>query len=209
MSRSKKPRRATRTLERSTGTRNIPPRLLILCEGKTEKRLLDQLRGHWRISSADIKICGEVGVPDTIVRKADELRKARGAKKSRWPETWAVFDRDDHKRYYEAIQYAVSKGIRLAHSNPCLELWGILLYRDQTADLHRHTAQHELKELHPEYHHKRNPYLEINEVLLRLNAIPPRIKILDRRAHDAGDRHGCPTTRFSDLVDRLQGLEKK
>lgn len=44
----------------------MPPRLLILCEGKTEKRLLDQLRGHWRISSADIKICGEVGVPDTI-----------------------------------------------------------------------------------------------------------------------------------------------
>lgn len=172
MGRSKKPRIGTRSLERSTGTRTIPPKLLILCEGKTEKQLLEQLKGHWRISSADIKIHGEVGVPDTIVRKADELRKARGAKKSQWPETWAVFDRDDHKRYYEAIRYAESKDIRLAHSNPCLELWGILLYRDQTADLHRHTAQRELEQLHPGYHHKKNPYLKINEVLDRLEAIP-------------------------------------
>ena len=50
---------------------------------------------------------------------------------------WAMFDRDIHKRFDEARDLARGNGIRLAISNPCFELWGILHYQDQNAPLGR------------------------------------------------------------------------
>lgn len=41
----------------------------------------------------------------------------------------------------EAIQKAEDNGIYLAISNPCIELWFILHFEDQTAYISRHKAQ--------------------------------------------------------------------
>lgn len=52
-----------------------------------------------------------------------------------------MFDIDEHPNVAQAIDKAHANGIRLAVSNPCLELWFILHFEDQTAYLDRHTAQ--------------------------------------------------------------------
>ncbi|HFE46842.1 MAG TPA: RloB domain-containing protein [Nannocystis exedens] len=209
MTRSRKFKRKPRPLTRSSGTRDCQTKLLVLCEGNTEARLLKDLRGDWKIRALDIRVLGRQGVPMTIVKKADKLRRTHGRNRTLWPETWAVFDRDEHKCYYDAIQWAKSKDLKLAHSNPCFELWAILLYRDQSADLHRHKAQRELKTLHPGYHHKKNPYLDFKKILDRLEIAQQRAINLDHRARDAGDPHGCPTTRFPDLLARIESLRRE
>jgi hypothetical protein len=44
-----------------------------------------------------------------------------------------MFDRDEHPNFARAIDLADRHGIKLAMSNPCLELWFILHFEDQTA----------------------------------------------------------------------------
>lgn len=50
---------------------------------------------------------------------------------------WCVFDRDDNtnQNLYAAEQLAEHLGYRVAFSNPCFELWILLHFRDQRAEL--------------------------------------------------------------------------
>jgi hypothetical protein len=52
-----------------------------------------------------------------------------------------VFDIDEHPHVDQALQLAASSQISIAVTNPCIELWFLLHFQDQTADLHRHKAQ--------------------------------------------------------------------
>ena len=52
-----------------------------------------------------------------------------------------MFDRDVHHKYADAIKMANDNGFRLAISNPCLELWFLLHFHDQTAWIHRDDVQ--------------------------------------------------------------------
>jgi hypothetical protein len=61
-------------------------------------------------------------------------------------QVWCVFDRDEHPNFAKAIDLADRHGINLAISNPCLELWVILHFEDQTAYLERQTAQDRAEE---------------------------------------------------------------
>lgn len=78
------------------------------------------------------------GTPRSLVEKAVELkqveekeeRRGRGAKHD---EYWCVFDVDTHPHLREAIDLARSEDIRVAISNPCIELWFLLHFIDQTA----------------------------------------------------------------------------
>ncbi len=58
-----------------------------------------------------------------------------------------MFDIDAHPNVREAIQKAEDNGIHLAISNPCIELWFILHFEDQTSYISRHKAQSKSAEL--------------------------------------------------------------
>jgi hypothetical protein len=145
---------------------------------------------------------GQQGVPETVVEEA--LKEQR--KHTPRPEVWVVFDRDEHGSWLAAIHRAQALGFKLAVSNPCFELWGLLLHRDHTAPIHRHQAQRDLAQLHPGYHHDKSPWFDIDTVLAHLDDAPRRSATLARRAQEAGDPRGNPTTCFSDLVVRLKAL---
>lgn len=70
-----------------------------------------------------------------------ELRDERRNRGRRHDEIWCVFDRDEHERFDAAIALAAEKGINVAVSNPCLELWFVIHFQDQTSYLDRHDAQ--------------------------------------------------------------------
>ena len=65
-------------------------------------------------------------------------------------EVWAVFDRDEHPKFDEAVSLCESNGLGVARSNPCFELWLILHERDYDRPDHRDAVQRELKNLRPE-----------------------------------------------------------
>ena len=52
-----------------------------------------------------------------------------------------MFDVDEHPDVDAAIRDAAQVNIGIAVSNPCVELWFLLHWRDQTAHLDRHAAQ--------------------------------------------------------------------
>ena len=120
--------------------------ILVFTEGeKTEDGYLLPWRRAYR-DSVLLKIDPFHGVPQSLVNKAVSTKKAeeRDEKRARGrahDEIWCVFDIDAHPNVPEAIQKAEAHGIGLAISNPCIELWFVLHFRDQTAYLSRHDAQ--------------------------------------------------------------------
>lgn len=140
-------------LRRTIGTIVPEPSVLALCEGNTEARLLEQLRAHWRIPGLRVRVEGSLGDPRNVVRVA---RDRRHGDTGHHVEVWVVFDRDEHPHWSSAIDRARALGVGLAISNPCFELWALLLHREQTAHIHRHAAQRALKRLHRGYDHARS-----------------------------------------------------
>jgi hypothetical protein len=90
------------------------------------------------------------GTPAALVRRAADTKTAneRAERKSRGrahDEVWCVFDIDEHPHVHDAIELATARRISLAISNPCIELWFLLHFTDQTAYVSRHEAQAEAK----------------------------------------------------------------
>ena len=121
-------------------------RIAVFAEGeKTEPGYLT----HWHRAHRDhvhVKTSGGLGAPMTVVNRAVQQKRqeARDAKRGRGrasDEYWCVFDVDQHPNIGAAVQKAVDNGIGVAVSNPCVELWFILHFQDQSAHIERDAAQ--------------------------------------------------------------------
>lgn len=186
-------------LTRTTATENPAKPVAIFCEGATEESCLKGLRGRWRVPAVTVRVVGQVGVPKTVVESAKAYVSGLGPRAAR-PTVVVVFDRDDHPSWKAAMEMARALGYVRAVSNPCIELWGLLLHREQSANIHRHDAQRALAELHRGYHHERSPYFDIDLVLEGMEAAEGRALALDGRAEAAGDPFTNPTTSFSRAI---------
>lgn len=135
-----------RRAPRRVTSKEVRRALLVFCEGEvTEEEYLKHYhRLHRRSVSVEIGDSG--AVPLRLVeravsaKKAGERREKRGHGRAH-DEVWCIFDVDEHPNLKEAIEMAVRNGICVAVSNPCLELWLLLHFEDQTAHINRHTAQ--------------------------------------------------------------------
>jgi len=139
-----------------------PKRLFtIVCEGKnTEPDYFRALRSTVRNSLVDLVIESAAGVPMTIARRSVDLVRQSGAARRRRgrvdsyeekDEVWAVFDRDQHPNFDEAVGLCEAKRVGVARSNPCFEVWLILHETDFDRPDGRHAVQAHLQSLCPEY----------------------------------------------------------
>lgn len=80
-------------------------------------------------------------VEHAVAAKQAEARDARRGRGRAHDQIWCVFDRDEHPNVPQAIDVGARQGINAALSNPCLELWFLLHFQDQTAYLERKVAQ--------------------------------------------------------------------
>jgi hypothetical protein len=80
-------------------------------------------------------------------RRTADLREARRGRGDAYSEYWCVFDIDDHPHINRAVKLAKESEISIAISNPCIELWFVLHFRDQRAMIDRHDAQRRAQEL--------------------------------------------------------------
>jgi hypothetical protein len=158
--------------------------------------MLDGLRARWRIPHASVVVEGQRGDPLAVVDRCLEHRKD-GA------QVWAVFDRDEHERWTRAVLKARDRRVEIAPSNPCVELFGVLLHEDHSAPVDRFTAQRRLKQLHPGFDHKTHPYLDVQVVADRWEDAEVRAATLARHAQAAGDPLGNPTTAFTSAIRAL------
>jgi hypothetical protein len=72
-------------------------------------------------------------VQRAINQRGEDQRDARRGLGAAYDEYWCVFDVDVHPRVAEALELAFSRDIFVALSNPCIELWLILHFRNWTA----------------------------------------------------------------------------
>jgi hypothetical protein len=86
-------------------------------------------------------------VEEAAAKRVIDLRAAKRGQGAPYDEYWCVFDVDEHPYLDRALEVAHTSGISIALSNPCLELWFLLHFEDQWAEIHRHDAQRRSFEL--------------------------------------------------------------
>lgn len=146
MARDNSPKeRQQKQLERKQGRRASYDRILIVSEGsKTEPNYFREIRVAHRLHTANVEVQpSELGTsPIQVVQYANALFEQGDRHKKIQPrafeQVYAVFDRDDHGSYFEALQLAESLDGRLRNDNkrpvrfraiasvPSFELWLLL-----------------------------------------------------------------------------------
>lgn len=155
-------------LERKQGRRQPGRRFLVVCEGKkTEPNYLQELRAAMRIHAANLVVLHEgVTEPRQIVDAAWEIfQHGKDYFRPKAADVVvAVFDRDEHRTYHDALDFAASldakktknddrQSVRFlaVPSNSCFELWLLLHFKDQQTPIHRHLALDQVRESLPDY----------------------------------------------------------
>lgn len=118
---------------RAVGTRDTRRRILIVCEGTaTEPHYFTACKSIFRATLRELKVRGLGKDPKTVVRKAKGIRNSEEAKSGGvFDEVWCVFDRDDFgETFDQAIRDATAEGFEVAFSNPSIELWFCLHFRE-------------------------------------------------------------------------------
>ncbi len=142
-----------RHLNRKRAVRAPAARVVICTEGAvTEPQYLQSFNGIHTNKSVNLVIRGASGDPRRVVEQAIREKKLLKDDSLAAQDTvWAMFDRDEHLRFAEAVDMARANDIQLAISNPCFEIWGIFHYQDFDAPVQRHACQQKLASLCSEY----------------------------------------------------------
>lgn len=199
-------------LGRKIGGRDAKKRVVVVCEGlKTEPDYLRLINKRSRKALVELEIIDEPATsPKQLVERACQIlseskREARRTKdpNSKVNEIWCVFDVDEHPLLRESQKQASDNGISVAISNPCIEIWFLLHFSDQTANIHRDTARRSLEVHIPGYAKK----------FKDISSLEGRYEQAKKRALDLQSKHEGDETHFPDnnpstdvwkLVDSLQ-----
>lgn len=125
----KKKERKASLLRRRRAMKDPYDVILIVCEGgETEPNYFDELKRAFRLSNANVRICGIGADPLTIVNFAIETFR----REPEFDRIYCVFDRDRHTTYHAALDRVrrarLGKGTRMfaIPSVPCFEFWLLL-----------------------------------------------------------------------------------
>ena len=150
MARDNSPKiRQREQLKRKQNQRASYDRILIVSEGsKTEPLYFKEIRTEYRLHTANVEVRpSELGTaPIQVVQYAQDLFEKGDIHKAIQPrafeQVYAVFDRDDHDSYFQALRLAESLHGKLRNdakqtitfkamaSVPSFELWLLLHFED-------------------------------------------------------------------------------
>lgn len=127
----KRKQRRAASLQRKRARKAPYDRVLIVCEGaKTEPNYLREIRDVYRLSTANIDICGEECGSDPLSVVNYAVRKFR--QDPDYDRVYCVIDRDKHATFDAAMdklrQTRLGKHVSFAAitSVPCFEIWLLL-----------------------------------------------------------------------------------
>ena len=192
----------SRRPSRARPKRDLRPNVIVVTEGeRTEPGYIHAFRGIHRASNVHVE--GTGFDPQGVVEEAIERKKRLG----RGGEThvWAVFDRDEHPRFKQALELARAHGIRVAISNPCFEIWAVFHYRDYAAPIDTHECQRLLDQLCESYRADRGKLFNDRNVISTNHDIAVQRgeqSLLDREME--GDPLGNPSTSIHVLMESIR-----
>ena len=214
----KRSRRSTPDLARNRHKREPKRKFILFCEGeKTEIEYFEAIRRVCSSTLIAVGTHGGVGVPYTIAEKAVERAKALGlAPKSRRKkdsyeerdQVWAIFDRDEHPRFKEAVMKCEEQNIGVGRSNPCFELWLILHEQDYDKPNDRHAMQKALAKLRPEYKLNGAKTPDCADLVKRVEEAEQRGERGLQNRESGGDPYGNPSTTVGRLTRAIREADQ-
>ena len=207
-------RRNIRKLRRSKPSREPRQRFILFCEGlQTEVEYFKAIRRVYSSTLISVETHGGQGVPYTIAEKAVQQARALGLTRhsrrrrdsyEERDQVWAVFDRDAHPHFNEAVTYCESNNVGVGRSNPCIELWLILHERDFDRYEDRHAMQKILAELRPEYDPDGAKTPDCDDLVKRVDAAERRSETQLRRRVEEDNPYGNPSTTVGRLTREIR-----
>ena len=181
--------------------------MIVVTEGeKTEPHYIREFARIHRAPNVSVEWTG--GDPQGVVKKAIAIKRRLGRGARANANVWAVFDRDEHERFDEALQLAQRNDIRVAVSNPCFELWAVFHYQDYAAHIERHECQRLLAQLCKSYRVDRGKlFNDTDAIRSNHDAAVQRGK---RSLHDRkmeGNPRGNPSTSMHVLMESIRTQE--
>ena len=196
-----------RRVGRRDGVVTPKPRIVVVSEGRcTEPSYLKAFVRIYGHNSVKVHRVRGAGDPRAVVERAIKERKdGRRDRLGASDSFWAMFDRDDHPRFQQAVDLAHGNGILLATSNPCFELWGVFHYEAQDAPIDRHQCQRKFQDLNPGYDRDSNKIFNDVEVIRDgyFHAVKRSRNALARRAEE-GDPEGNPSSLVHFLTEFIR-----
>ncbi|QQR68281.1 MAG: RloB domain-containing protein [Alphaproteobacteria bacterium] len=208
-------------LERKKSGRASHDRVLIVSEGKkTEPLYFEEIRRTYRLHTANIEVRkSEFGTqPKQVVEYARELflngDRHRKIAPRAFERVFAVFDRDEHRTYHEALSLAESLNGKLLNdakqkiefqaiaSVPCFELWLLLHFEHIQHPLHRNDALQRLKQHIPGYEKGLEGTFRLTKDKLNVASMRAR-SLAANTAHHGNE----PYTNVDFLVNLLRSFE--
>lgn len=174
--------------------RFVKHRLLILCEGETERNYFKAMREDEdfksKMAATDITILtAKNSSPEQIVKEAIKREQEAKREKNPYQTVWLVFDHDNHAHRQSAYNQATSDklGFKVAFSATCFETW-YLLHFVKSAKTFTEASKLivELKKHYPNYQKaKQNDFANLKQFLegAMINAKWLRGRVEDYKKH--------------------------
>ncbi|MFZ4987226.1 MAG: RloB family protein [Blastocatellia bacterium] len=214
-------KRQRRELERKVNQRASYDRILIVTEGsKTEPNYFKEIRRWYRLKTTNVVVCSSISgtSPMQVVNSAHDLfakgDHSRSIEAKRFDRVYAVFDRDEHANFIDALKTAESyKGnlknddkeiviFKAIVSVPCFELWLLLHFEDIKSPIERHETLSRLKAHLPDYKKNSQNLFEITKQ--NLEQASQRAAVLSQLKTEID--HRGPYTDVAELVSLLVNL---
>ena len=205
--------RRTPGLKRRNPRREPKRRFVLFCEGaRTEPAYFNAIKRSCGSTLIAVEIVGAAGVPMTIAKKAIEEAKRRRRKRDSFEEDdeiWAVFDRDQHPDFKNAVKQCEQHDIGVARSDPCFELWLILHERDYGRPCDRREVQRELERLHPEYDGGGSKTPDCADMVHRVEEAEKRAEAQLHLRKEQGAPFGNPSTTVFRLTRAIRDADER
>lgn len=217
-----KRRQQARDLRRNAAKRAPFERILIVCEGeKTEPNYFREIQREYRLSTANVQVWPSAHgtEPIQVVSYAEHLFLNGDRSKAIEPRAFdrvvAVFDRDQHQSYFNALQKAASLDGRLTNDDgtnipfhaiasvPCFELWLLLHFENVQAPIHRTEVYERLKNHLPNYDKGQGGHWAATKHELPTAVSRAQARAAATNAYDGNQ----PFTAVHELVQRLMQLK--
>jgi len=175
----------------------------------TEPKYLEGLRRHFSAAIVELEIPEDRGDPLTLVQiarreqdDANALARRTNEPYHAYDRVWCAFDVDEHdkRRFNDAKQIAASNGIELAISNPCIELWLLLHFRENPGEHHRHHLQKMMREFVTNY----DKHVDFAQLIAGYDKAVARAQRLDHEATEQGEPGRNPTTSIYVLTEAIR-----
>lgn len=206
----KRKARSAKELARKAARKSDYESILIVCEGtKTEPNYFKELIDELELNTANVQT---VSSPSTCPRQLVEFA-VELAESDEYDSVYCVFDKDNHKKYNEAMQLiAVSKKLVSAHSVPCFEYWLILHFDASATPFYGNAnkspgaeALAKLKKYVPKY--EKGDAGTFSLVMKRMDkAVANALKV---NASALAAETDNPSTYVVDLIQVLTGIREK